>query len=217
MNLTGSWIWTKDKTPEFNRFVRFRKTFSYSGGKADLEITADTRYALYVNGEFLGFGPGRCWANHYNYDIYDISPYLQKGENLIAVLVNHYNTSTFQYISTPEGLYCELSLENETIVSDNTFKAQKDSCYVSETVRISCQEGFEEIFDASNDDGWRDLNYDDSSWDMATQIRPAKDGIHNNLEYKNIPNLTFETVCPQKIISYETVKSCDYFINLNIN
>ncbi|MBQ7258016.1 MAG: family 78 glycoside hydrolase catalytic domain [Abditibacteriota bacterium] len=216
MNLTGSWIWTKDKTPEFNRFVRFRKTFSYSGGKADLEITADTRYALYVNGEFLGFGPGRCWANHYNYDIYDISPYLQKGENLIAVLVNHYNTSTFQYISTPEGLYCELSLENETIVSDNTFKAQKDSCYVSETVRISCQESFEEIFDASNDDGWRDLNYDDSSWDMATQIRPAKDGIHNNLEYKNIPNLTFETVCPQKIISYETVKSCDYFINLNI-
>ncbi|MBQ0106053.1 MAG: alpha-L-rhamnosidase N-terminal domain-containing protein [Armatimonadetes bacterium] len=216
MTFNGSWIWTEENLPEFNRFVRFRKNFTYTDGKADLKITADTRYILYINGEYLGYGPGRCWANHYNYDIYDISPYLNKGNNVIAVLVNHYNTSTFQYVSTPEGLICDLFLDNEIVSSDTSFKVKKDNCFVNNTIRVSCQQGFEEIYNASGDDNWKNADYDDSDWDDAIILRPNEDGIHNNFEYKNIPNLTMETICPKRIVSAETVRSSDYFINLNL-
>lgn len=215
MKFLGSWIWTNKNSHEFNRFVEFRKTFNYIKGKADLYITADTRYALYINGEYIGFGPGRSWENHYNYDIYDISPYLNKGNNLIAVLVNHYNTSTFQYNSTPEGLLCDLYLDNENIISDNTFKARESKSFISGTNRISCQEGFEGIYNANYDDNWKELDYNDSNWENATIIRPSEDGIHNNFEFKDIPNLTYETITPQKIVSYDLIKSSKYFINFN--
>ena len=58
----GAWIWSSDRLPQRNAFVRFRRCFPYDGGAATLNLTADSRYVLYVNGEYLGQGPVRGLA-----------------------------------------------------------------------------------------------------------------------------------------------------------
>ncbi|HEX29092.1 TPA: alpha-L-rhamnosidase, partial [Candidatus Poribacteria bacterium] len=99
MNWKARWIWMEGEEKPRNLFLMCRKSFKLDGEivSASLAITADSRYVLYVNGERIGQGPPRSFPWRQNYDLYDITPYLRIGENLIAVLVNHYGHSTFQY------------------------------------------------------------------------------------------------------------------------
>lgn len=80
----AQWIWSpaqeKGHEPEGNCF--FRKTFhlTTSVEQAQIEITADDAYELYVNGRRLG--EGHNWRQ---LDTYDIARYLVRGANTIAV------------------------------------------------------------------------------------------------------------------------------------
>lgn len=212
MQLKGYWLWTEEKTAEFNSYVRFRKTFDYDYGKAVLNITGDTRYALYVNGEYVGAGPARSWPNHYKYDTYDIEPYLNRVKNVICVILMYMNTSNFQVIHCEPGLYCELNLENKTIYSDRTFKSQPDRAFESNALRQSVQLYFEEIYNANYDDGWLSADYNDDNWKNAYEIRPAKDGLHNNMTENRQPHYTMEPVSPKRVVEANTVTSADYLL-----
>lgn len=50
-----------------------------------LDISADTRYQLYVNGYLAGLGPQISSPGHWKYDSYNLSGLLRAGENKIAV------------------------------------------------------------------------------------------------------------------------------------
>ena len=82
-------ILEKGKTPQetgiFNRHICFKKVFCFSGGEAKINISADDYYKLYVNGEFVGQGPAPAYFYNYKYNTYNLTPYLTKGENTIAV------------------------------------------------------------------------------------------------------------------------------------
>jgi len=52
-----------------------------------VRVTADNRFILYVNGHRVGDGPARGDLSHWRYEKYDIAPYLQPGQNLIAATV----------------------------------------------------------------------------------------------------------------------------------
>lgn len=204
---SGQWIWSSDSLPKRNALVNFRRRFRYEGGKAQLRITADSRYSLFLNGQPLGFGPVRAWPNHWRYDEYDLAPELREGENVLAVLVNHYGEGTFQYLPAPEGLLAELELENETLVSDTNWRVRPEPALASIVPRISVQEAFEEQFDAQKSDAWTALDYDDSNWSQAVTLRGALDGPHQNLESRGIPFLTEEPILPRRLVKVDTVRS----------
>lgn len=66
----------------------FRLMFSLAGpARLRLSISAYSRYRLWVNGRHVAYGPckGDRWRHFY--ETVDIGPYLQAGENLIAVKV----------------------------------------------------------------------------------------------------------------------------------
>ncbi len=86
-----------------NQFVRFERHFSLSvlPPALRLHLFADTRYRLRVNGEFVASGPARFVTSHPEYDSHDLRPYLQAGENIIAVEVNFYGASSYQ--TMPDG------------------------------------------------------------------------------------------------------------------
>ena len=67
----------------------FRRRVELSSIPKELKVkvSADQRYKLYVNGQFVGFGPQRGDVLHWFYETYDIAPFLKKGENWIAALV----------------------------------------------------------------------------------------------------------------------------------
>ena len=68
-----------------------RGKFNYGGGKAILKVAVVGMYELYLNGERITFshlGPQRTNPNHRNYvDTYDLTELVNKGENVLAVLL----------------------------------------------------------------------------------------------------------------------------------
>ena len=61
-------------------------------------ITADSRYALYVNGHEVLRGPVRSQPRRMMYDLVDLAPHLKVGENTIAVYVKYYGRPNSFYI-----------------------------------------------------------------------------------------------------------------------
>lgn len=70
-----------------NLHVLFRSSVNVEAKSevAKLLITADDYYKLYINGRFIAQGPAPAYPENYYYNEIDISKYLGKGENSIAV------------------------------------------------------------------------------------------------------------------------------------
>ncbi|MFW6161241.1 MAG: family 78 glycoside hydrolase catalytic domain, partial [Planctomycetota bacterium] len=203
----GKWIWTQQRTPKRNAFVGFRRFIPYRGGPAVLHITADSRYMAYINGHYLGHGPVRAWPWSWRYDSYDLAPYLAKGENVLAVLVNHYGEGTFQYVPGPPGLLAQVEMEGATVCTNASWRAAPDPAFASNVPRISVQEAFEEQFDGREADAWTSLDYEDASWPAAVELRPVYDGHHEGYAPRGIPSLTVEPVLPRRLVSVERIRS----------
>lgn len=75
------------------RLYRGSFDLAYVPETAPLRITADSRYALFVNGSEAGRGPVRSQPRRLRYDSYDVAPLLREGTNLIVVLVTYYGTA----------------------------------------------------------------------------------------------------------------------------
>lgn len=119
---TAGWIWTMDWTEEDKRTARrvyFTKGFALQeqADKYEISITADCRCKLYVNGDFVQYGPAKGDHKVHYFDTVDIGKYLHAGSNRIDIAVLHYpedpgvGNHSFFSSDTP-GLYLEgISLE----------------------------------------------------------------------------------------------------------
>ncbi|MBM4039377.1 MAG: alpha-L-rhamnosidase [Planctomycetes bacterium] len=206
----GRWIWAEGELPSRNAFVAFRRRFPCEGGPATLHVTADSRYVAWFNGVWLGSGPVRCWPGHWRYDTYDLTPWLRKDDNVLAVLVNHYGEGTFQYIAGPPGLLAQIEMPGATIMTSPSWRAAAAPGYVTAAPRISVQEAFEEQFDARQAEPWTQLDFDDRSWPAAVDLRGPYAGPHFGLAPRDIPFLTQEPVLPKRLVSVEAVRSVPY-------
>ncbi|MHB9035516.1 MAG: family 78 glycoside hydrolase catalytic domain, partial [Armatimonadota bacterium] len=216
MEWMGKWIWSEESLSGRNAYVRFRRGFEYCEGPALLHITADSRYVLHVNGEYVGQGPARAWPNHWGYDTYDVEPYLHSGSNVIAVLVNHFGEGNMQYIPAPAGLLAQLELSQMIIPTDCTWLCKPCRAYVSKVPRISVMQAFEEQFDARLDDDWRTSAYQADGWSASVEVSQAQDGFHNNLAPRSIPFLTLDPVLPKRVVSVECVRSVAHQYTVNL-
>ncbi|MBO7394213.1 MAG: alpha-L-rhamnosidase N-terminal domain-containing protein [Abditibacteriota bacterium] len=103
----AKWIWL-NRYPQKNLVLAARGCFTYTSGEASLVIGADTLYQLYVNGVFVGHGPLRSFPENTRLDTYDITEYLRRGKNTIAVQVMYHGCSTFKNIAIRGGLIAEV-------------------------------------------------------------------------------------------------------------
>ena len=99
MDFAANWVWDNSSATLKNDWLCFRKKINLDQiESALLYISADSRYTLFINGVLVGRGPNRYWDFAIEYDTFDIAHLLRKGENVVAAEVNHYGTSTSQYI-----------------------------------------------------------------------------------------------------------------------
>jgi hypothetical protein len=86
---TAKWISHPETSREEAGVYLFKKVFAFELVPQNyvINISADNRYLLYVNGNVVARGPARCDLNRWLFETLDIAPYLKEGENHIAVKV----------------------------------------------------------------------------------------------------------------------------------
>ena len=220
----ASWIWSGEAATPANTFVAFRREITVQGDAAAavLSITADSRYALLVNGIYVGFGPPRSWLSPWPVDRYDLAPLLHSGQNVIAVLVQHFGIGTFQYTAAEPGLLMQIAWTDasgeNTVVTDSAWRCRRHAGFKQVTPRISVQQGWEEQFDARAAPGpeWAEPGLDDRDWPGAVVTMPAGAPPHSLFEPRDIPLLTRERVSPQRVSRADVVQAASYTWSLNL-
>ncbi len=194
----GHWIWVPEEQIEmtfgFGQAAKprdeshglFRKTFTLNTAPARVpaRITADSRYALYVNGREMSRGPVRSQPRRMQYDLLDLAPALHAGQNTIAVYVKNYGRPNSFYIppvpNTGLGksgaLVFEANLgEAGWLVSDDTWKATRCDAWSAEDPAaadpVSGGVPVEQLDARKLPVGWQQPSFDDSAWGTAQVLR----------------------------------------------
>lgn len=85
-----------------------------------VQVTADNRYLLHVNGRRAGEGPARGDVTHWLFETYDLAPYLRKGENLLAATVWNFGVlSPMAQMSRRTGFLLQGNDEVSSIANTN--------------------------------------------------------------------------------------------------
>ncbi len=86
---SARWISVAGASPFDYGVYHFRRSFDLPAPPASflIHVTADNRYKLYVNGEFVSLGPARGDLHHWRYDSLDIASHLRTGRNVLAAVV----------------------------------------------------------------------------------------------------------------------------------
>jgi hypothetical protein len=136
-----------------------------------VNVSADQRYELFINGHRVGRGPSRGDILHWYYETLDVAPFLKKGENLIAATVWHYgNWSAGAQISQQLGLILQGNTPVEEIVNTNSsWKTMRDDSYSPSTAYLQ-DVGPGDVIDGKRYPwGWTSLNYSDDSWQSSVE------------------------------------------------
>jgi len=86
----NGWITDAAVTPDNNPVVlHFRRTLDLKRkpGRFPVQITADNRFILYVNGVRVVSGPSTGDVSHWRQATVDLAPYLRGGRNVLAAVV----------------------------------------------------------------------------------------------------------------------------------
>jgi len=200
-------IWKKDFKIKRISHVFFRKKLLLKEKveSAVLNITASTRYHLFINENFIGAGPARAYPEFLEYDTYDISKYLKKGKNIIAVDVCHFGENTFHYIKAEPafsawGNITHSNGQTISITPDSEWLcAESESCD-NDTPSFSFAIGPIQIEDKRKNPGnWKNYEFNDKDWEKAVTLRKSQ---FKKLYPRQVPSLSYKVVKPKKIISF---------------
>ena len=169
-----------------NKHILFRKRFSIDGFKtAEIFICADDLYKLFINGVFVGSGSERI-------NCYDITSYLKKGENLIAVhtyyqgLINR----VFESGNNLHGLICDIVADGKTVLSsDESFLYAYHDGFSSNGITGYDTQFLERYDTSANQVGFEMPDFDDNEWKSSVVFDNSKD-------YSPSASLEFETIKP---------------------
>ncbi len=237
----GEWIWSSNFSPrqinflggrpkppgpektDLNSFVLMRHIFTASNAikGARLNITADSRYKVFINGNYIGRGVNRCEANYWNYDMYDVSDTLVQGKNVVAIRARWFGLET-AYYTFPEhpgvgkakaakgGVLFEIDVtyasgKRQCFGSGNKTKVIQDPSEEQDVPLKNGTLGYIEVIDTSKlSKKWNEIDFNDSSWKQATVLDYP---IKNLLRDYNSPR-TERFHCPKRILNIGECEDC---------
>jgi len=176
--LKGKWSSRWISCPKVSLYdygvFHFRKTLELSSKPESyiINISADNRYRLFVNGNPVCWGPARGDISHWYYETVDIAEFLQSGKNSIAVLVWNFGEYTpGAQMTLKTGLIVQGNTEKERDVNTNrSWKVIQSEAYLP-SLENNHDVGCNDIVDASRYPwGWELANFDDSKWLSAITV-----------------------------------------------
>lgn len=129
----GFWLYANE-TPNWAKEYVFKSSFeAKKGATMTANISADTRYRLYINGHFVCDGPVKGTQYDWAYEQPVLTPYLKEGKNDITVRVLYCPAGTSIALNTFrkghvalwfDGTIVEDGVERK-FVSDNNFTCER--------------------------------------------------------------------------------------------
>lgn len=150
--MKAQWIW-ENAAPAPDEYAEFTAEFA-AGGKNVLRISADSQYAVYLNGELAAFGQYGDFPHYKVFDEVDITPFCREGKNALSVIVWYFGTASSVYFPGKAGVCFEILTDGEPAVcsgADTLCRAAVH--YVPHQCKIiTGQMGYSFHYDASADE-----------------------------------------------------------------
>lgn len=201
----AQWIWQKNDFADTGYFTLFRKSFQLDGKKAcngKLLITADSKYRLYVNGNYIGTGPARGEEGQPYVDCWNVKKLLRSGSNCVAVQVEYYGKGSIVFSPCRAGLVMEM--QNAFATGENSWKCMYPAdCYMLNV-------GFRDMQHINWNnipENWQSPDFDDSAWEEPVILQDNKLLEPRKLPERPVPHLSSKELHVKKIISLGTTEA----------
>ncbi len=187
----------------------FRKTITLPAKPTRfvVHVSGDNRYRLFVNGKVVGSGPAQSDPQHWNYETYDLAPFLQAGKNVLAAQVyNMGEGSPVAQMSWQTGFLMQGDTDAEKMANtDQSWKVYQNPAYspvVNDNAKLHT---YIVIGDGDRVDaakypwGWEQPDFADNAWLAAKPYgyptKPRGFGTDGNwsLVPRSIPPMTERT------------------------
>jgi alpha-L-rhamnosidase len=194
-NWQASWI--GEVTPSIpNTFQRYRYQFSVTEKPVNVTayIATDSKYWLWLNGKLVVFegqlkrGPT---PNDTYYDEVDITHYLQKGTNTIAVLVWYWGKEGFSHKSSGKmALLFECTVNSKVITTNENWKTSPHLAYQNSLLphpNFRLPEHNIRYDARLGDEQWILPSFNDGNWKLASILGKAGAAPWNDLWKRPVP------------------------------
>ncbi len=124
----------------------FRKTVTLTEKPTifRVHISADNKFKLFVNGQYVASGCVLGDANNWFYDTIDLAPYLVKGENTLAALVWNLGKQKGENQISMKTAFI-LQAENPThnaVNTNNTWRVEQNEAYSPKAILQTDETGY---------------------------------------------------------------------------
>ncbi len=152
----AKWIWA-DKDCKPDTYGEFYDEFQWEDGEINCRLSCDGDYTLYINGQYVSSNQYGDYEWYKSYDRIDITPFLKRGKNSIAILVWHFGADSQRYIKAKAGLIFELQSNGEVVLASGEYTRARYSVAYKQGAKklVTRQLGFSFAYDATQEDGWK--------------------------------------------------------------
>ena len=173
----AQWIMPPEASSYDYGVYHFRKEINLQEVPASfiVHVSADNRYKLFINGEYIGNGPARGDNMNWRFETYDLTPVLKPGKNVIAATVwNFGDYMPWAQMSTRTGFIMQGNEEAEHIVNtDQSWLTMINPAYQPFRVKTNSFRvvGPGDLVDGNQYPwGWEKTDYNDQSWSAALEV-----------------------------------------------
>ena len=138
-------IFPKGRNNDYNVLATFDASGDLKG--TTVRLCAADFYHIYVNGEFVAFGPARTAKGYGRVDVFDLDLFAN-GNDEIRICVLGLNCRGFSQVKQPSYLCAEILRGDEVLLATGRdFTAFVSDTRIQKTERISFQRHFSEVCD----------------------------------------------------------------------
>ena len=194
-SMKPKYVWYDQLGEGRNLHACFRRVLELNGPvtSAKLKVFADSTYQLFVNGQFVEFGPVRFDPRYPTYDSHDLRKHLRPGRNVIAVSVNSFQHKTLKAVTHRAGFIAwgEIKAAGQPAIdlaTPGAWRALADGGHSRYAAKFSFALNAAELYDQAGEGenaGWNQAGFDDRHWPGVVPLADQTDW--GNLKSRPIP------------------------------
>lgn len=195
----ASWAGSPEADAKKDCTLQFRRSFELKQVPESFKVnvSADNRFILYVNGELAGRGPARGDLQNWRYHTIDIARHLKPGKNVLSALVwDLGELAPMAQIGKKLSFILDGATEKENfLATPKGWKVKKNTAINPGPMGVFGYVGCGDDIDAAKiDDGWTLPQFDDSDWKNAVGVEA---GMTSSSPYGEFVHMLRPSPIPQ--------------------